>query len=141
MYKKYLCIILLIFISLALVSCRDGDSFQSAYEQFSDSYYKATSFCDLDEIQLEALKKLDPEKVSDELENMRNALDVLHKNMKTESEKRAYRARKSDYEDLLYLVNNYNKYDSSSDDEKMEIENKLFGVYINRHSISMNKEN
>lgn len=140
MKHKTLLILLMIIILPALCGCNDNSDFQSAYGSFVDSYYKATDFYDLDDERLEALKMIDTDSINVELKNMKSALDILNNVKETEQEKEAYESLKSDYDDLLYLVSVYDKFDSLSEDEKVDVENKLVGIFINRTSIERRKD-
>lgn len=139
--KNKLAFFIILIFTISLFGCNDNKGFHSAYEQFWDSYYKATDFYDLDEHRLDALKKMDPNSVETELKNMENALNTLSDNMKTDSEKEVYSDLENDYDELKYLLSIYNKYDALSDDEKMDVEDKLVIVFINRSSLEENKDN
>lgn len=135
MMRKLMFLVLVFYIGLLFTGCNDNSEFKSAYEQFWDSYYKATSFYELDEDRFEALKKMDPDIVETELNNMKKVLDVLSNKMETEREKSTYADLEIVYNDLSYLFNVHNNIDGLDDDEKMDVENKLVEVSIYRDSL------
>ena len=133
-------LILFTFVLMFMFGCNDNNDFQSAYEQFWNLYYKATESFNSQEERFVTLKKIDTDSIQPELDDMKKSLDVLKSAKKTDREKSTYADLKIVYDDLLYLVSIHDKIDNLSDDEKMNVENKIVEISIYRDGLEKDED-
>lgn len=130
----------LILSFVFIFGCGDNNNgFRSSSVEFKEAYIKATDFFYLNtQDSFNALEQMDSSLVESELKKMDDALSVMSNNLGTKDQEELYVQLKNDYEDIQYLLSVHDNLNNLSVDEKIEIDNKLTIVFINRDSMKKN---
>lgn len=128
-------ILLFLFLFTYFISGCENKNINAEYQQFNESFMRATDFVEEDRDPLVAIKYLDAKLVETELGNMQEVLHKLSINLNTVNEKGIYANLQNSYKRIEFLLGVAKRNEALTLEEKIKVGRELSFVGLDRKEI------